>query len=40
MSEVVRVPKPVAEKLDDEADELDVSRGAILLMWMRDYYDY
>ena len=39
MSEVVRVPDPVYEKLTEEAERMDMSRGAVLRFWMEAYYE-
>jgi hypothetical protein len=39
MTEVVRIPDPVYEKLAEEAERMDMSRGAVVRMWMEAYYD-
>ena len=40
MSEPVRVPDPVYQRLTEEADDRDVSKGAVVEEWMRSHYDY
>jgi len=39
MSKVVRVPDPVYEKLTEDAEEMDMSRGAVLRLWMEAYHE-
>jgi len=39
MSEVVRVPDPVYQKLTKEAERMDMPRGAVLRLWMETYYE-
>jgi hypothetical protein len=39
MSEVVRLPEPVYEELTEEADRMDMSRGAVVHLWMEAYYE-
>lgn len=41
MTRTVKVPEPVYERLSDEAQKQDVSRGAIMKIWLNkaDAYD-
>jgi len=36
MSEHIRVPEPVYERLNDEADKRGISMGAVVESWMRE----
>jgi len=39
MTEVVRIPDPVYERVSQEADQSDISRGAVIRLWMEAYYE-
>ena len=39
MTEVVRVPDPVYEKLKEESEEQDISIAGITKLWMDEYYE-
>jgi len=39
MTEVVRIPDPVYEKVTKESEESDISRGAVIRMWAEAYYE-
>jgi len=39
MTQVVRVPDPVYENLTKESKEMDLSRGAVVRIWMEAYYE-
>ncbi len=39
MTEVVRVPDPVYERLEKESEEQDISIAAVTKLWMDEYYE-